>query len=338
MNDIESLESRLSRISQQKEKAARIRSQEITAEKEERMKSNALVRWNALRNGKVLESDNFTTEEILLAESVQDISQLTIDENGHLCLADSKSWQSDTASLKEEMEKGEAEIMSGAGAALRRSHESLQNIGDLSGEDVDDTNVDAVQSMDSSESHDSDASEDGQTSPVEQDETEEVESEPQVLQDAKVMRFETLEMEEARIFFAVAKNPASKDVAYAYCLERGKGDAKENLLISQSNKTSRLDMVFYGIANALEQLMQPRLIPIKSAIIYADVQVGNEICKNSGNVIANPQSSAVVAYRDTLQRCQYNCGITIKIAPAEAHCVGQDLVRRIAKTLVEAPV
>lgn len=311
-----SLEEQFAQLSRQKLQAGNLRSQQLQAEKEKAMKQNALVRLNALRHGEMLDDDlTPTPEEILLAETA-DITQLTVDESGHLRLI--SSIQDIPEDLREDMSEDDSAdelIQSDAGNALRRSRVVLEE-----------------KEKPQSEMAVSDA--------VLEELPEEmkVDKSIPIAEDAKILRLETTEINEARIFIAVEKNPLSHESGYAYYVERGRGESKSNIVVAQSSRESRFEMIFYAISGALQQIMQPGNYPVQKATIYMERLVGNKICQNSGNSIADPHSNAVAVYRSALSECRDVYGIKICIAPAEARCAAQELVKRVAKSLVEAPI
>lgn len=311
-----SLEEQFAQLSRQKLQAGNLRSQQLQAEKEKALKQNALVRLNALRHGELLDDDSTPTpEEILLAETA-DISQLTVDENGRLRLISSSFDIPDD--LKQDMSDKEVPVTpveSDAGNALRRSRMTFEE-GKAS---LFKTGIDDVLSEEISKEMDVD------------------ESVP-IAEDAKILRLETTEINEARIFIAIQKNPLSHESGYAYCVERGRGESKNNIVVAQSSRESYFEMLFYAVSGALQQIMQPGNYPVQKATIYMEKPIGDKICRNSGDSIADPHSNAVAVYRNTLSECRDSYGISVRVAPAEARCAAQELVKRIAKSLVEAPI
>lgn len=310
-----SLEEQFAQLSRQKLQAGNLRSQQLQAEKEKAMKQNALVRLNALRHGEMLDDDlSPTPEEILLAETA-DISQLTVDENGHLRLiAFSQDVPEDLREDMAEDDSVDESIKSDAGNALRRSRTMLQEKEAQSERAVNTAIFEELP------------------------EEMKVDESVPIAENAKILWLETTEINEARIFIAVEKNSLSHESGYAYCVERGRGELKSNIVVAQSSQESRFEMMFYAISGALQQIMQPGNYPVQKATIYIERLVGDKICRNSGNSIADPHSNAVAVYRNTLNECRDTYGMKICIAPAEARCATQELVKRIAKSLVEAPI
>ena len=279
-------------------------------EKEERDKNNILLRWRAIRNGAVMEDEN-TQAELELYASVDDISQLGLDENGHICLLSSlqstepkvSESKSDTGEDQAAQQRREA-----LAAALSASHKE-----------------DAVPETAMSEEESAD----------EQPESPE-EEDISVADGVKVLRVEDLGVNEARVYIAARYNPDTQEGAYGLYVEQGYGETRQAFLQAERlYNTTAKSMAFRAATAALTPYSRIGQ-PIRRVTIYIDRDLGWHLMKNSWSLVTEAFTLDAEAYCQVFKSCAGR-DVAIRFAPAESSSIGQKQANEMVEKLIHTP-
>lgn len=326
-------------------------------EKAERDKSNILLRWKAIRNGTVL-ADESTQAELELYASVDDISLLSLDENGHICLLSSLQKNDQQAGKdnptntqeeppksaeetqqEEEVQETEAQKRRAAlAAAIKASqatgatHEEVA-APETNGSEPEQVET-AVPDSDLGQEPESETAE-----PQEQPEPEEAE-EPEdntpINEDAKVMRVENIGINEARVYIAAKSNADTNESAYGIYVEQGYGESRQVFVQGERMfNTSAKTMAFRAVTAALtpySRLGQP----IRQVYVFMDRELGWVLMQNSWNTVTEAYSLDAETYCQVFKACAGR-DVTIRFAPAKAHSLGQKEANNICETLIHTP-
>lgn len=317
-------------------------------EKAERDKNNILLRWKAIRNGTVL-ADESTQAELELYASVSDISLLGLDDEGHICLLsslqkDGQEKKAEEPPKPEEPEKQpeqQAEEKAVYETAAQQRRAALAAAMKAAQQDAEQHNGTAPSSIseDAAEkpATDEEAPDDVETPmqmPADQEDV--VEDTTPVNEAAKVLRIENIGVNEARIYIVAKSNPDTNESAYGVYVEQGYGEFRRVFVQGERlYNTSAKNLAFRAAMVALtpySRLGQP----IRQVYIFIDRELGWILMQNSWNLVTEAYSMDAETYCQTFKACAGR-DVTIRIAPAEAHSVGQKKANDICDTLIHTP-
>lgn len=308
-------------------------------EKAERDKNNLLLRWKAIRNGTVMEDDS-TQAELELFASVDDISQLGLDENGHICLLSSLPQNAEEAQMHQQMyneapQKSISEESAEMAAQQRREAltaalavsrkeafdkgepeqpltEEVRELSGLMQSKVEETNI---------------------QQPVE---VETEDNNVPVNVDARVLRVENLAVNESRVYIATQYNSVSQESSYGLYVEQGYGETRQAFV--QGERLFNMSVKNMAFRAAMTALTPYARIgqPIRQVCIFMDRELGWELAKNSWQLTTEAFSLDAEAYCQIFKSC-VSRNVVVRFAPAEANSVGQKTANEIAKQLIHTP-
>lgn len=284
-------------------------------EKAERDKNNILMRWRAIRNGSVMEDDS-TQAELELYASVDDISQLALDENGHICLLSSLQQSEKDEDISTDSSADNDAI---AEAAAQRRKDALTAALSVSNQDGAKPETDA------------DAKNEGDSLP-----DSDGEDDIPVADGARVLRVENLGVNEARVFIATRYNPDTQEAAYGLCVEQGYGETRQAFLQGErAYNTTAKSMAFRAATAALTpygRLGQP----VRRVTIYMDRDLGWVLMQNSWSLVTEAYTLDAEAYCQAFKACAGR-DVNIRFAPAESSADGQKQANEMVEKLIHTP-
>lgn len=274
-------------------------------QKAEQMSNNVFARFNAIRNGTL--DDTATEEELELFASVDDPSQLTLDENGRLCLLSGEKKEAPAYEPHKETET----------SAANRELDALLDARKAAREGGGDTG--------------------GTPSAKGYLGDEAVPDEAPVRDgDAQILRIEDLAFNEARIYISFAENEKTREQACGICTQQGSGEtrtvkAQGERLFGKSKKA----MAYRAAILALGVFTQPGQA-IKDITIFMPKELGWELAQNSWNLTTQAYDLDADLYSQIFKMCAAQ-GIKIHMAPDEDHGHFQGIARKLAEALVRNP-
>lgn len=293
-------------------------------EKAERDKNNILLRWRAIRNGAVMEDEN-TQAELELYASVDDISQLGLDENGHICLLSSLQ--------KGEPDMSQSQEHTTVDPAAQQRKEALAAA--LSVSHKEDSVHESVESEEESADEEPEAPDEKPEAPDE--EPEAPDEEFVVAENVKVLRVEDLGVNEARVYIATRYNPDTHEGAYGLYVEQGYGETRQAFLQGERlHNTTAKNMAFRAVTVALTPYSRIGQ-PIRKVTIYIDRDLGWHLMKNSWSLVTEAFNLDAEAYCQVFKSCAGR-DVTIRFAPAESPSNGQAQANDMVEKLIQTPV
>lgn len=297
-----SISEKFRRLDEQKKEAARRYKEE---QKAEQMNNNVFARFNAIRNGTL--DDAATEEELELFASVDDPNLLTLDENGHLCLASTVKKDTTVYSQHKETETSAAnrELNALLDARKAASASGEQPGGELL------------------ESKAAEDAQDREEPPVQEG-------------DAQILRVEDLAFNEARIYISFAENEKTREHACGICIQQGSGETRKVTVQGERiYGKSQTVMAYRAGILALGIFTQPGQA-IKDITIFMPKDLGWELAQNSWNLVTQAYDLDADLYSQTFKMCVAQ-GVKIHMAPGEDHGHFQGIARKLAEALVRNP-